>query len=159
MNRVYITVLTLALPLLSYAQEAPSSQPASAPASAPAEAKPQPTTAPTTVEATAEEPKKEEKKKEEEKLPKDLAVGLAGRVGIHGLIQGWYDSNTAADKFDAEPEGTFRIRRAEIKIQGDIIPKKFSFVAMTDLAKGLFKAKNTTVVTGVTDTDGDGIID
>ncbi len=41
-----------------------------------------------------------------------------GSVKLNGLLQGWYQYDEGAD-----PKGTFRLRRAEIKLSGDIIPE------------------------------------
>jgi hypothetical protein len=124
----------------AFAQDSqPTSQATSAPTSAPTSVPVEPTSVP------AVKPKAEPKK--EEKLPKDLAAGFAGKVNIHALIQAWFDSNQAADKFDAEPEGTFRLRRAEVRLSGDVVPKKLSYVFAADFGKGLFKIDKPVTIT------------
>lgn len=83
----------------------------------------------------------------ESKPPTDLAVGSRGLVSVHALLQAWVDTNPAADKFGEDPEATFRIRRAELRISGDIISKRVSYVVMTDLARSLFKMGESVTVT------------
>ncbi len=51
------------------------------------------------------------------KSPEPVAAGF-GSVKLNGLLQGWYQHEKGAD-----PEGTFRLRRAEIKLSGDITPE------------------------------------
>lgn len=38
-----------------------------------------------------------------------------GNIKLNGLLQGWYQNDESGD-----PEGTFRLRRAEVKFSGDI---------------------------------------
>jgi phosphate-selective porin len=136
---------------------APASAPASVPTRAPAESLSQPASAP--VEAPAQTPKPVEAPKP--KPIKALAIGSQGRVELHGLLQGWYDTNIQAEKFGADENaiGTFRIRRAEVSLTGDIVPDRFSFRVMTDFAKGLFKTENQTITTVVTDENGNPVLD
>ncbi len=51
------------------------------------------------------------------KLPTPVMSGF-GDIRLNGLLQGWYIHDEGAD-----PEGTFRLRRAEIKLSGEITPK------------------------------------
>jgi hypothetical protein len=73
------------------------------------------------------------------KLSPDLLAGSRGRVNLHALLQAWADTNPTADKFNEDPDATFRIRRAEVRLSGELIPKRVSYVVMTDLARTLFK--------------------
>lgn len=73
--------------------------------------------------------------KQTEKSP-TVEAGL-GKIRINGLIQGWY---AGGDRGTAD---TFRIRRAEMRFSGDLLPKvKWSI--MFDMAKAL-ALNNTTV--------------
>lgn len=46
-----------------------------------------------------------------------VAAGF-GKIKLNGLLQGWYQNDESAD-----PEGTFRLRRAEMKLSGEINPE------------------------------------
>jgi hypothetical protein len=147
-------ICTLALLGLSQhatAQEAPTSQPTSMASSQPST---QPASTPATVPVEPVKPIEKPKKPEDPKPSKGLSVGSQGKISFGALLQGWYDTNQTADKFTQNDDAidTFRVRRAEINITGEIIPKKFGFKVMTDLAKGLFNQDKQTVVTGVTTT-------
>jgi hypothetical protein len=143
MKKSLCSLLLLGVSQAVVAQEMPTSQPTS-----------QASSQPTSTPVAKVEPAKPEPKKEEPKPSKGLAIGSQGRLNFGALLQGWYDTNATADKFTANDEAidTFRIRRAELSISGEIIPKRFAFKAMTDLAKGLFNQDKQTVVTGVTTT-------
>ena len=75
----------------------------------------------------------------EETPPKKLSVGTEGLFQPGALIQAWYQLNKAADTYN-----TFRIRRAEISLKGDIIPKLVSYAVMIDPARAL-EQQNTVV--------------
>lgn len=76
-----------------------------------------------------------------------LAVGEGGGLKVSGLLQVWalYQHQKDIDPPD-DSASTFRVRRAEIKVSGDLIPKKFSFGVMIDAAKTP-KFGSATVVT------------
>ena len=139
MHKSIYSLLLLGMSQTVTAQEAPLSQPSTAPSS-------QPTSAPATAPVKPVTPKKEAPK-----LSKTLAIGSQGKIKFGGLFQGWFDSNTTADKFTANEDAinTFRVRRAEFSLSGDVIPERFSFKVMTDFAKGLFNQDKQTVVTSV----------
>jgi phosphate-selective porin O/P len=103
-----------------------------APSTAPAPSAAPTTLAPTTpagdVKATATEP------------PKKLAVGTNGLFQPGLLAQGWYQVERAGDQFGVSQ---FRLRRAEISVKGEILPKQVSYNVMIDAAK----VRETTKVT------------
>ncbi len=47
----------------------------------------------------------------------NVTVGF-GSVKLNGLLQGWYQHDEGAD-----PKGTFRLRRAEVKLSGEVTPE------------------------------------
>jgi Phosphate-selective porin O and P len=53
---------------------------------------------------------------------------------VHFLLQAWYDSAPAAGA-----ESTFRIRRAEVIVRGEIIAKRVKYNIMGDLSKEILK--------------------
>ncbi|NOZ01174.1 MAG: hypothetical protein GXP54_04715 [Deltaproteobacteria bacterium] len=64
--------------------------------------------------------------------PTRLAIGDGGYVKLSALLQGWLKVARQSDT-----SSTFRIRRAEIKIKGEIIKDLFGFGVMIDPAKML----------------------
>jgi hypothetical protein len=90
------------------------------------------------------EPAKAEPTKAPEELAKKLAVGKdsKGAWVVPGvLLQGWYvhDVTTGRDAAGAETTvsslSTFRIRRAEISLSGEVIPKFLKYRVMFDAAR------------------------
>lgn len=71
-----------------------------------------------------------------EPVADSLATGEGGNLKVSGLLQVWglYQHQKNLDPPD-NSASTFRVRRAEIKVSGDLIPKKFSFGVMIDAAK------------------------
>jgi len=68
----------------------------------------------------------------ESRPEKKLAVGTKGLFQPGLLAQGWF----VADRSNgATPLSTFRLRRAEIAVKGDILPKRVSYQIMFDPAK------------------------
>lgn len=120
-------------------QSASPTTAANTPASAQAQA-PGPLTA-TDASAKPVEPAKEET------VAASLATGDGGNLKVSGLLQVW---GLYQHQKDLDPPGnsasTLRVRRAEIKVSGDLIPKKFSFGVMIDAAKAP-RFGSTTVVT------------
>jgi hypothetical protein len=53
---------------------------------------------------------------------------------VHLLLQAWYDSAPTAGA-----ESTFRVRRAEVTVRGEIIPKRVKYNIMADLSKEILK--------------------
>src|SRR4051812_14594189 len=81
-------------------------------------------------------------------VPNRLSIGTLGFVEVHSLIQVWFlgsaDDNEPYAKLGAA-RNAFRIRRAELKISGDVLPT-VSFSLMIDPAKVLeFGSKNINV--------------
>jgi hypothetical protein len=73
-------------------------------------------------------------------LPKKLAVGAAEGAFQPGLLlQGWFLIDHADETTD-----TFRLRRAELAVKGEIVPKLVSYLLMADFAKVL-EPTNTTI--------------
>ena len=97
------------------------------------------TTAPETpvITAPAEPPKEEEKKDE---FPKKLAVGTKGVWNPALLAQAWLENDRSDGKTTLS---TFRLRRAEIGLAGEIIPKTVAYKVMFDAAKVREPTKTT----------------
>jgi hypothetical protein len=106
----------------AYAQ---TSQPTEAPTSAPASLP----VATTTIEVTSPRALVQPPTKAEPIPPKKTLL-----PEVHFLLQAWYDSAPAAGA-----ESTFRIRRAEVALRGEIIPKRVKYNLMGDLGKEILK--------------------
>ncbi len=65
-----------------------------------------------------------------------LVTGKDGSLKLSGLVQVWgvfqHQEDIAAPRDNAS---TARLRRVELKVSGDLVPKKFSFGVMIDAAK------------------------
>lgn len=72
-------------------------------------------------------------------LPKKLAVGTQGWFNPGLLLQGWFiaEANEETSSTEQLTTSTFRLRRAEIRALGDIIPDLFSYNVMFDAARFL----------------------
>ena len=68
-----------------------------------------------------------------QEAPKTLAVGTEGFWRPSALLQAWY----LFDHVDKHNPNTFKIRRLELKLQGEIVPGRFGYVAMIDPARVL----------------------
>jgi hypothetical protein len=68
----------------------------------------------------------------EPEFPKKLSVGTVGFFNPGALLQGWFLLEP-----NDETTATFRLRRAEIKVQGEIIPKLVGYSIMVDPARAL----------------------
>ncbi len=124
-----VVALSIA-PRLAFAQPAPAAPPAPAPA-APAPAAPAPA-APATTES-APPPAAAREAKPAEELPKKLAVGKEGFFQPAALLQFWlWNQNQSGDD-----ELTFRVRRAELRIRGEIVPELVAYMIMIDPARAL----------------------
>ena len=66
--------------------------------------------------------------------PKTLAVGTEGFWKPSALLQGWYDFQRTS-----ETTNTFKLRRAEIQVSGEIVPKRFAYAIKIDPARVLDK--------------------
>lgn len=64
--------------------------------------------------------------------PKKLSVGTKGLFNPGLLAQGWIQTERAGDTTQTFQ---FRLRRAEISVAGEILPKKFGYKVMIDPAK------------------------
>ncbi|HKY41122.1 MAG TPA: porin [Polyangiaceae bacterium] len=146
-----LPLVLLAVPAFAQAPAAPP-PPAAAPAPAPAAAGPAPAAAasapppapapePAPVAAPAPEPEKEEEKAN---APDRITVAKTGFFQPSALFQIW----ATGSHLDAPgPEvwtSSFRIRRAEIKAKGEIIPKTFGYQVMIDPAR-LLDFQNKTI--------------
>lgn len=69
----------------------------------------------------------------EKASPKELAVGSAGLFKPGLLLQGWWVGNRAEDQLS----NTFRVRRAEVSLKGEVLPGKLGYGVMIDPAKVL----------------------
>ena len=66
---------------------------------------------------------------------------------VHFLVQAWYDSAPTAGA-----ESTFRVRRAEVVVRGEILAKRIKYNIMGDLSKQLLQGSTLTL-----DENGDPI--
>jgi hypothetical protein len=103
---------------------APPAEPAE-PAAPPAE--PGAVEAPVAAEVPPQVP---EETADEPPPPKKMHVGKQGLFQPSALLQGWFLLTN-----EEEWESTFRIRRAELKMKGEIIPELLSYAVMIDPAK------------------------
>ncbi len=110
--------------------------PGSEPAAVPVAAAPQPTLAAVTpVELTP--PLTDSKEAPPPALPTKLALGKDGWLQVGALLQGWFDSQWNSELPPNAPRSTkttFRIRRAELKLSGDIVKDVASFLVTFDPA-------------------------
>lgn len=65
--------------------------------------------------------------------PKALAVGSEGFWRPSALAQGWF----LYDHIDDKNPNMFKIRRAELKVQGEIVPGRFGYAVIIDPARVL----------------------
>jgi hypothetical protein len=151
------------------AAPAPAAAPAAAPAPAPAAAAPPPAVAPApapapvVAPAAAPEPvpaapAAPEAKKDDAPAPPDkLTVSKTGFFQPSLNLQAWaiaeHLGNNRTD--DNKWATSFRIRRAEFKAKGEIIPKTVSYMVMFDPAR-LLDLKATNVNNTTTSTDNMG---
>jgi hypothetical protein len=77
---------------------------------------------------------------EEAPLPQKLSVGKEGFLQLGALLQGWF----FFARQDEESATTFRLRRAEIRLKGEIIPKTIAFQLMIDPSRVL-EFEDTTI--------------
>jgi hypothetical protein len=85
-----------------------------------------------TLPASLEDPKPEN--------PSKLAVGDEGFIKFGALLQFWGFMSSVED----ETTTTFRLRRAEMKVSGDIIPKTISYKIVIDPA-AVLESRSTAV--------------
>ena len=65
-------------------------------------------------------------------MPKKLAVGTEGLFQPGLLLQGWFFVQD-----QDETKSSFRLRRAELSVKGEILPQRISYALMIDAAKVL----------------------
>jgi len=119
----------------------------------PPEAPPSPTEAPPTEAAPAAPPAEAPPTKTSPEAPaevapvpdepppvKKLQVGTSGTWQPGILAQGWFQLENTGD---TTPLSTFRLRRAELSVKGEILPKRVGYQVMIDPAK----IRETTKVT------------
>jgi hypothetical protein len=89
----------------------------------------------------------EEKKKDEAAAPPDkVTVAKTGYFQPSANLQVWALASHLAGDPQNEWNSTFRVRRAEIKAKGEIVPKTFGYTVMFDVARLLdFTNKSTDV--------------
>jgi len=115
---------------------------APAPTTPPPETTPPETTLPVTPTAITEPPPPApEAKPADAPPPKKLSVGKQGVFQPGLLAQGWFTVEHA----DATTS-TFRLRRAELSVKGEIVPKQVAYAVMIDPAK--VREFNTVTVSG-----------
>src|SRR3954468_12200499 len=70
-------------------------------------------------------------------IPKKIAVGTNGLFQPGLLLQGWYvyDQADATGTTPTSIANTFRVRRAEIALKGEIIPGMVAYNVMFDPAR------------------------
>lgn len=130
-----VSGLTLA-PTAGFAQDAAavpapaaSATPVVEAAASTAVAVPTPAATPAVATAKSEETVKEP-------TASKLAVGEGGGLKVSGVVQVWGVFQHQTDIAETtDNASTARLRRAELKISGDLVPKKFSFGVMLDAAK------------------------
>lgn len=82
-------------------------------------------------------PASEGKEKSQPLLPLKLAVGKIGWLQVGALLQGWYDTRWNSEIPEGTPrstQSTFRVRRAEIRVSGDLFDGAASFLIAFDPA-------------------------
>ncbi len=86
-------------------------------------------------------------------FPNKIAIGKEGWVQVGALLQGWFDtqwrSELIAPNTFRNTQSTFRMRRAEIKLSGDIVRDVASFMVSFDPASTYkYTQSNYTVTNG-----------
>ena len=99
-----------------------------------------PSVAQSSPQETQTSPKKEENKPEKQADKPVIPVESGfGKIKFDGLIQGWFQAG------DRGFNDSFRMRRAELKFTGDLLPK-VKWTIMLDLAKALSVNNTTTTI-------------
>jgi hypothetical protein len=150
-------ILILSLSLVAFTRSGlaqPAPEPTAAqPAVAPTE--PAPVMDPAPVEPAPAKPADE--------LPKKLAVAKdsPGATFVPGvLLQGWFvhDVTTvddaAGESTTTSPLSTFRVRRAEVSVNGELIPKFLKYRVMFDPAR----VRDTLIRTTAVDANGNPVV-
>jgi len=80
----------------------------------------------------------------DEVLPKKIGVGNSGYLQVGGLLQGWMSiADSTRDVTFKDPTWQFRIRRAQVKLSGDIVKDTVSYFVILDGAKTLKFGKDS----------------
>jgi hypothetical protein len=120
--------------------------PATLPAAAPVAAAPQQCPAVVTSPVEPKPPMAESREAPAPSLPTKLALGKDGWLQVGALLQGWFDtqwnSNLPAGTTFRNTKSTFRMRRAELKLSGDIVKDVASFLVTFDPAS-TYKSNTT----------------
>jgi len=101
---------------------------------------------------------KESKEGSSPALPTKLAIGKDSWVQVGALLQGWFDTkwnSQIPENTSRSTQSTFRIRRAELKLSGNLLGDSASFMVSFDPAQPYKYATNKYTVTdskGVTQT-------
>jgi hypothetical protein len=135
--RNIFTILTIgALTGAAFAQPAPPDEPPTpTPAPTPTPT-PEPAPAPERLRPPDPAPTEPPKTTKPEDPPptKKLVVGAKGLFNPGALLQGWYQLERAGGKTQVSQ---FRVRRAELSVNGEILPKHVSYKVMFDAARVL----------------------
>jgi len=126
---------------------APAPEPAPPPAAEPAPPAPpapppvaEPAPVPAAPVAPVAEPTPLAPKQDAEPAPaKKVAVGKEGFLQPAALLQGWL---YVPRQKGVKAPSTFRLRRAEIRVKGEIVPKRVAYQLMIDPAKVLDPGKS-----------------
>lgn len=78
--------------------------------------------------------------------PRKLLIGTDGTLEVGLLLQGWL----LYDHMDDVNTSSFRLRRSEISVRGEVIPKRVAFKVMFDPARVLEAQNKTIAVSGDT---------
>lgn len=149
---VVLAIIAVALPVAAQASPLPDAplapvqaQSSAVPPSAPIPAVPAPVAKPDVVPLA--------------KGAEGLAVGPGGFLKIGLLLQAWYQVKDLKDTVATPGRTTdtwsnaFRLRRAEIQVKGELMPRRIGFGLMVDPAK-LAESKDATLTVDVTVPDG-----
>jgi hypothetical protein len=79
-----------------------------------------------------------------------LAIGKEGWLQVGAVLQGWYDLQWNSGIGPRNTKSTFRVRRAEIKLAGDIVHDVASFLVSFDPSSTLKFSQSTATVSGTT---------
>jgi hypothetical protein len=124
--------------------EAPTPESTTPPTPSTPSTPPTPPTPPTVV-VVKDDPKSDSKPAEP---PKKLQVGTEGLFQPGMLAQAWVVNESAGGNTQLS---TLRLRRAEISVKGEILPKRVSYLVMFDAAK-IREFQDTTLTTSAGDT-------
>jgi hypothetical protein len=149
---IYSVTVAARAAIAQPAESEPVPEPAPAPAPeatpVPAPDAPEAVPAPEAPEAAPAPEAPEAAPPPEAPAPRKLAVGTSGFFQPSILMQGWF----VLDRTGDTTTSGFRLRRAEIHVKGEILPKQVAYEIMVDPAKVLEFQTQT-----VTDSNGDTV--